>query len=62
MSNRLLDLQAVVKELYSTPGLKDHQNDEQIACRNDLLQKLIDRVNGKVTGKISHTAFNLLHN
>lgn len=56
MRNKLLNLQAVVKELNNRPELKDHRNDVQIACRNDLLQKLIDRVNGKAMGAISHTA------
>lgn len=56
MTKQILTLQEVVKELNKRPGLENHRNDVEVACRNNLLQELVNRVNGRATGKISRTA------
>lgn len=52
---KLITLETVVKELHNRPGLKDHINDISIACSNETLKILIDRVNDKRKGKLSTT-------
>lgn len=55
MKAKVVTLQLVLDEFKKRPGLKNHLNEISLACSNEMLQNLVDRVNEKNAGKISHS-------